>query len=89
MQQRTCSLQKGILMRPIQQLYYDHGHLFCPVHGRSFIRFMAGDGSGRGFHWCCAALLPDGSHCVHSAAWASIDAIEDEDVRQLTQRLHE
>ena len=72
-------------MRPIQQLYFEQGQLFCPVHGRAYVRFMSNDQGTGGFHWCCDAILPNGEHCLHSAEWASLDDIEDDDVRTLTQ----
>lgn len=70
-------------MRPVQTLYYDHGQMYCPNHGNKFIRFMSDDGAQPKLYWCCAAMLPDGAHCMHSAEWSSISDILDPDVEVL------
>jgi hypothetical protein len=71
-------------LRPIQKLYYDHGQLHCPVHGGKYVRFLTDDSNEQSLHWCCTALLPDGSHCLHSAAWRSLADIQDSDLEILT-----
>ncbi len=74
-------------MRPVQQLYYANGQLHCPIHGNRYIRFMSSDAAFPALmqrvNWCCTAMLPDGSHCMHSAAWDCIADIGDPDVEQL------
>jgi hypothetical protein len=74
-------------MRPVQQLYYANGQLHCPIHGNKYIRLMSSDAASprsmSRIDWCCTAILPDGSHCLHSATWESIADIQDPDVEQL------
>ena len=70
-------------MRPVQTLYYDQGEMYCPVHGKKFIKFMSDDGAQPKLYWCCAAVLPDGSCCMHSAEWNTIAEIEDSKVQAL------
>ncbi len=70
-------------MRPIQSLYFDHGRIFCPTHGNKYIQFMTDDGAVRKLYWHCAAVLPDGTSCVHSAAWDSLADINDAELEAL------
>lgn len=70
-------------MRPVQSLYYDHGQMYCPVHGRNYIRLTTDDTEHSKFCWCCSAILPDGTRCVHLAAWNSIADIHDTELESL------
>ena len=70
-------------MRPVQTLYYDQGQMHCPAHGKKYIKFMTDDGSCPRLHWCCAAILPDGTHCVHSAEWKGMEEIHDTELEAL------
>ena len=70
-------------MRPVQTLYYDHGQIHCPVHGKRFIKFMTNDGADRKLYWYCAAMLPDGNRCIHSAEWNSVAEIHDVELEAL------
>ena len=70
-------------MRPVQTLYYDHGEIYCPAHGKNYVRFMTDDGAEPKLYWCCAAILPDGTHCMHSAEWKTVAEIHDPEVEAL------
>ena len=73
-------------MRPLQTLYYDQGRIYCPVHGNKYIKFMTCDRAEPRLYWCCAAILPDGTHCMHSAEWQSISDIHDPEIEALAIR---
>ena len=70
-------------MRPVQQLYYEQSQMHCPTHGNSFIRFMMEKGPQGRVCWCCGAVLPDGSFCMRSAKWHTIEEIRDPDLERL------
>ena len=70
-------------MRPVQTLYYANGQMYCPVHGKSYIKFTADNETTSQVSWLCGAMLPDASHCMHVARWSSTADIADADLRAL------
>ena len=50
---------------------------------KKYIKFMTGDAAERKLYWYCDAIIPDGTHCLHSAEWNDIDEIQDAEVEAL------
>ena len=70
-------------MRPVQTLYYEEGQLYCPVHGKNYIKSNADNGTTTEVSWFCGAMLPNASHCMHVAKWDSTAEIADAYLRAL------